>query len=156
MARRRRRTGVAALIGMVLVAATGCGSDGTPTEVVESAAAWAGPARYSFTLESTCGERWLIGTFRVTVDNGAVTAVEGLDEPARAAVAGRDLAFLREQVPTLPGLAAEAARARSAGADLVEVSVDPDAGHVTKVEIDPAKDSVDDESCYSVTDYQVG
>ncbi|GAA1765447.1 hypothetical protein GCM10009681_40620 [Luedemannella helvata] len=146
---------MAALAGMVLVAVAGCGSGGTPTEEIESAAAWAEPARYAFTLESTCGERWLIGTFRVTVDNGAVAAVEGLDEPARRAVEGRDLTFLREVVPTLSGMVDEAARARSAGAETVEVTVDRNTGHVTRINIDPARNSVDDESCYAVTDYEV-
>ncbi|GAA1814491.1 hypothetical protein GCM10009682_39450 [Luedemannella flava] len=151
----RSGAGLAAVAGLVLAAAAGCGSGGSPTEAITSAAAWAPPPRYAFTLYSSCGERWLIGRFGVTVVNGEVSAVEGLDEPARLAVKDRDLKFLREVVPTLSGMAAEAANARANGADVVEVTVDKTDGHLTRVDIDPAKNAIDDESCYTITDYRV-
>jgi hypothetical protein len=149
----RSAAGVLALVGAVLVAVAGCGSKGTDTEVLESAAAWSQPDNYAYTLKSECGERFLIGTFRITVAGGQLTKVDALDEGARNAVQGRDLAFLRESVPTLQGIAAEAARMRAEGADVVEVKVDPVDGHVTSVNIDQYKNAIDDEICYTITDF---
>jgi hypothetical protein len=144
----RSGAGVVALAGVVLVAVAGCGSRGTG---VSEAQAWAEPARYAYTLQSSCGERLLIGRFRVTVERGAVTKAEALDESAASVLEGRK----PDVVPSIGALVAEAAKARADNADKVTVELDPADGHPTKVTIDPYSNAIDDESCYDVTGYTV-
>jgi hypothetical protein len=120
--------------------------------VPASRGGWAEPPAYKFTLTSTCGERALIGRFRVTVASGAVTRTEGLDDAARKALMLR----LSKLVPTLGQLLDEAATARRDGADDVVVHVDPRDGHPTSIRIDPSRDAIDDESCYDISDYSAG
>lgn len=123
--------------------AAGCGDSAPP------AAAWQEPASYTYVLDSACGERALIGRFRITVQDGRVAAAEGLDEPAQ-----RMLATARsETAPTLRQLLDELDRARQAGADVAEVVTDPADGHPTKITIDPSDNSIDDESCYTITEF---
>ena len=59
----------------------------------------------------------------------------------------------KESVPSLEDLLDEAERARSDGADIVEVVSDPKDGHPTSVKIDYDEKAIDDEACYTVTDY---
>src|SRR3712207_7029435 len=49
------------------------------------------------------------------------------------------------------GLLAEAAQAREHGADIVRVTVDPDDGHPTSIEIDHDDNAMDDEACYRIS-----
>jgi hypothetical protein len=124
---------------------SGCGKAGAERTAT---ATWQEPARYSYVLDSTCGERALIGRFRVTVEQGKVTKAEGLDESAQRAVANGT-----GQVPTLRQLLDELARAREAGAHVAELTTDPADGHPTKIMIDPAANSIDDESCYAISEF---
>ena len=153
---------VVALTGCARVPATGGGGASVPAPDAVPAAApasapaakrgWTEPAAYKFTLTSTCGERALIGRFRVTVASGMVTRTEGLDNAARKALMLR----LAKLVPTLGQLLDEAATARRDGADEVVVRMDPADGHPTAIRIDPRRDAIDDESCYDISDYSAG
>lgn len=144
----RGGAGVVGLVCAVLVAVAGCGSRGTG---VSEAQKWAEPARYRYTLYSSCGERLLLGTFRVTVEQSVVTKAEALDESATSVLEGRK----PDVVPSIGGLVAEAVKARADNADKVTVQLDPADGHPTKVMIDQYSNAVDDEACYTVSDYHV-
>lgn len=134
---------MAATLVVATAAQSGCGGPARP-----AAADWQEPAGYSYVLESACGERALIGRFRITVEQGEVTAAEGLDEPGR-----RALPTPGEPAPTLRRLLDEVDRARQQGAAVAEITTDPADGRPTGIRIDPAANSVDDESCYTITDY---
>ncbi|MGH8968965.1 MAG: DUF6174 domain-containing protein [Actinomycetes bacterium] len=107
------------------------------------------PEDYSFTLDSDCGERSLIGRFAVTVRAGEVTMVEGLDEPSRLMIDQG----LSTEIPTISELLDELAQARRDGADRTDVVVDPSDGHPTRIDIDWKLDATDDEACYRISDY---
>ena len=114
-----------------------------------AAAEWAEPAAYSFTLESRCGERMLIGRFHVEVENGVVVGVEGLDDQGRTAAE----VVRSDDLPTLTDLLRLVAQARSDGADEVSLVTDPADGHPVSVEIDWQANAVDDEECYQISDF---
>lgn len=116
------------------------------------APAWSEPAAYTFVLNSTCGERELIGRFRIAVAAGRVTRVDALDGPAEQAVQIRE----GELAPTLAQLMVEVQTARDDGAHLVRTDVDPSDGHPTAVQIDRDADAVDDELCYAISEYKLG
>jgi hypothetical protein len=146
---------VLAAAGVAGCAQTGAGT--APGVSPASAAAsgarsvpgWSEPARYGFVLDSTCGERALIGRFRVAVVGGRVVRTEGLDDAAKRAVKLR----LANLVPTLGQLVAEAQTAREDGAAVARTDVDPVDGHPTAITIDHSTDAVDDESCYLISEY---
>lgn len=155
------------LIGLIALAtiagATGCsdkpaaapgptGSAAAPAAVPASAPAWKEPPVYGFVLDSSCGERNLTGRFRVSVGNGRVTRLEGLDEAGKKAAETTE----SELVPTLGQLLEIAQTARDDGADLVQADVDPADGHPSKLQIDPDSTVDADESCYVVSEYAVG
>lgn len=117
----------------------------------EAPTTWAVPAKYGFTLDSQCGERALIGRFRVTVQDDKVVHTEGLDDAARRALMLR----LADLVPTLRQLEVEAEAARRDGAGVVEIERDPGDAHLTKIKIDPST-AIDDESCYTIEEYTIG
>jgi hypothetical protein len=120
----------------------------TPLPAVSSS--WREPARYSFALDSRCGEQPLIGRFAITVDNGVVTGVTGADDAASAALE----TMSRQAVPTLGDLLEQLAQARQRGAHVADVQFDPGDGHPTRVTIDQSAEAVDDELCYTVSDYR--
>ncbi|WP_210649006.1 DUF6174 domain-containing protein [Nocardioides sp. SYSU D00065] len=99
------------------------------------------PQDYRFVLTSSCGERPLIGRYRVEVRDGAVQSAE----PLQGTVARPELA----DVPTLAGLLDRADQAE-AGAE-VTLAVD-DKGLPSSLNIDPSSEVTDDEECYEVTD----
>lgn len=110
---------------------------------------WHEPARYTFVLDSRCGEQPLIGRFQISVANGTVTAATGLDDAARNALAGGR----RDLIPTLGHLVNELDTAKHTGADIAQADLDPGDGHPTRIIIDPSKTAVDDELCYTISDY---
>jgi hypothetical protein len=112
---------------------------------------WTEPASYQYVLRSNCGERLVLGEYRITVDHGKVTAATGLDETGRRLLSERKPDFL----PTIGALLAEAEQARANGADVVEVTTDPATGQPTKIDIDPVKNATDDEGCYFISDLSV-
>jgi len=139
------------LPAMLLLTLTGaCG--GEPSVMEESPTTWTVPAKYGFTLDSQCGERALIGRFQVTVQDDKVVRAEGLDDAARRALMLR----VADLVPTLRQLEAQAEKARSEGADAVEIERDPFDAHPTKISIDESRNAVDDEECYTIEDYTIG
>jgi hypothetical protein len=141
-------------IGTVLAAAAlaggasaGCGNESGQT----AASTWTEPTRYTYVLDSQCGERLLIGKFRVTVADGVVTDVEGLDESAKAAT---ESPAIMAETPTLAKLVKLVTEAEAEGAHKVKVEYDETDGHPTYVEIDRLKNAIDDEECYRVTEYR--
>jgi hypothetical protein len=132
-------------LAAVTAAFPGCGGNPEPA----AAAAWQEPARYTYELESSCGERALIGRFRITVEHGKVTAAEGLDESGRWFVESAR----SEPAPTLGQLLDQVDRARQQGAAVAEVTTDPADGHPTTINIDPEANAIDDESCFSIAGY---
>lgn len=140
------------IVSAAVLSLTGaaCGASEVPdTPDASTDVTWEEPARYEFTLDSSCGERWLLGRFRVTVKDGEVAEVEGLDEQARGVVSDERG---RESVQTLAQLLDEAAVARQEGADVVEVEMSDD-GHPRRIDVDWDEDAIDDEACYVVSDY---
>lgn len=112
---------------------------------------WQPPDRYAYTLESHCGEQFLIGQVRLWVDSGAVVHAEGLDE------AGQRLAQAPlENLPTLATLVGYYNDAVHAGADRAVLELDPADGHPRRIEIDHNQRAIDDESCFTIDDYEVG
>jgi len=127
------------------------GSAVEPATAASASAAWAaaGADDYAYTLTSSCGERFLYGTYRVTVTGGEITDVVGLDETAERLVGeGRDLS---EDIPTLAELQVRVLDTDKD--DVSEVSFDPTTGFPASVTFDPEPRAVDDEECYVVTDY---
>jgi hypothetical protein len=147
-------TEVAMLGRLILVAAlvqalAACALAPTP-EPTPTPATWTEPAAYSFVLLSQCGERSLIGRFRVRVEGHVTVGFERLDESAMA------FQGTAEDLPTLGRLLDLASEARARGADVVNVTADPVDGHPTRVEIDWQAKAIDDEECYAVSDYAPG
>lgn len=139
------------LPAVLLLTLTGaCGSE--PSVMEQAPTTWTVPAKYGFTLDSQCGERALIGRFQVTVQDDKVVRAEGLDDAARRALMLR----VADLVPTLRQLEAQAEKARSEGADAVEIERDPIDAHPTKISIDESRNAVDDEECYTIEDYTIG
>ncbi len=133
-------------IGLLLVLAVvaACGSS-----VIAGSSDWAEPSRYSFVLDSRCGERALIGRFAVTVEDGLVSDVQALDGDAEAMLKWEG----DGPVPTLGELIVEFDSARSRNADRTEISFDPADGHPILIEIDVSTTAIDDEACYTITEY---
>jgi len=103
------------------------------------------PDSYGYVLTSSCGERGLLGDYRVVVENAEVTAVENLNE---------DYPYDPElsEVPTLADLVD---KARSAAPDaLVELTLD-ESGLPRSLSLDPVPDAIDDEECYRVSDLEI-
>lgn len=110
---------------------------------------WTEPADYSFTIDSQCGERALIGRFRVEVENRAVVSVEGFDEQGRSVAA----IIEPEAVPTLAEMFERVAEARRDNASEVILSTDPADGHPVSVKIDWQANMIDEEECYEISDF---
>jgi hypothetical protein len=100
-------------------------------------------------MESACGELPLTGRFRVTVVTGTVTDAAGLDESSRRSLAG----FPRNLVPTLGQLVQRVTDARRGGAAVAKLDVDPTDGHPVRIEIDPDAHAIDDEQCFTISEY---
>jgi hypothetical protein len=109
---------------------------------------WQPPADYAYTLDSRCGEQLLIGRIRLWVEDGVVVRAEGLDEPGvRLEDAGL------EHLPTLATLVGYYNDAVRTGADTATIETDPADGHPVRIDIDHGRTSLDDESCFVITDY---
>ncbi len=95
-----------------------------------------------FTLTSSCGERGLIGDYRVTVRDEQVRDVDNLDDdyPYEPTLA---------EVPTLQDLADLASSASPD--EVVEYEVDEE-GVPRSLSLDPVPNGIDDEECYEVAD----
>ena len=124
-------------------------ADADPSVTPSGPEAWVEPGAYSYVLESTCGERMLIGRFRITVAGGVVKDAESLLDPPTLPVA-------LEEMPTLGDLLAELEEARRSGAYVATLVSDTVDGHPLEIMIDHDQQTVDDEACYQITDYVVG
>jgi hypothetical protein len=131
---------------LAAMALAACGETG---KTVEAPLAWQEPASYSYVLQSSCGERPLLGRFRITVRNGEVVKAEGVGEADQRSMGSTELS-----PPTLGELLDELAEARSNGAYEAKLTTDPADGHPTGVTIDPIKDAIDDEACYAISYYR--
>ena len=136
----------AAVLAAALLA--GCAAAAQPErDVGRQSQADGQPDTYTYVLDSSCGERSLVGRFRIDVVDGAVVAVKGLDDTGRASVdqGGAD------EAPTIADLLHEAATARRRGADVVVVETTRD-GRPTRITIDGETEAYDDEVCYVISD----
>ncbi len=135
-----------AIVALAACDSSSSGGLGTP-EIAGND--WDVPESYEFKVKSSCGERSLIGLFRIVVQNGYVAEAEGLDESGKALFKSG----LGESIPTLEGLLEEAVEAQQVNADVLQVEFDPSDGHPTRINIDYNKDATDDEACYVITEY---
>jgi len=134
---------------ILLIALAGCGDPGASnSSEASNIPSWQAPDAYEFALDSSCGERSLIGKFRVVVENGSVVEADGLDESGRALFEHG----AEDDVPTLSKLLDQAATAEEEGADVVEVEA-TDEGRPTAIDIDWDSNADDDEACYRITAY---
>jgi hypothetical protein len=148
--RAARAASTAVLTGALLSVTAACGTENENNgQAAPARAAWEEPAAYAYTLESTQGERSLLGKFRVTVRDGAVAKAVGLDDSARRLVARSP-----GQVPTLGALLAELNQAREKNADRAEAAYAAD-GHPERITIDWLENAIDDEALYVISDYDV-
>ena len=146
---RARALSAAVLGGALLSTIAACGSEegGVAPAGARQEAVWEEPAAYTYTLESTQGERALIGRFKVTVRDGEVAEAVGLDDSARRLVAQSP-----DQVPTIGDLLDELDQARQEKADKAEAEHAAD-GHPERITIDWLENAIDDEASYVITDY---
>lgn len=150
-ARRHIQRDMKAAIVLSFLLVAGCAQQ--PQVLISAthpAGEWKEPARYSYVLDSRCGYRPLMGRFQVEVANGRVTRAIGLDEPGRSAVSHPS----RDPVPTIGGLLDELERARKNHAYVATLDRDPADGHPVRITIDQAKDSIDDEACFTISNYR--
>jgi uncharacterized protein DUF6174 len=100
---------------------------------------------YSYTVDAGCGERGgLVGWYRIRVSDGAVTDVWPLGSFSPE--------VSPSAAPTIADLVGEAAQAERAGADKVVVSTSPQ-GYPKRILIDRDTNSIDDEVCYTISDF---
>ncbi|MET9830335.1 DUF6174 domain-containing protein [Streptomyces sp. NPDC006385] len=137
----------AALIGGLICAAAACGT-GTEGVAAQSRAPWREPGSYSYTLLSSGGERTLLGTFRITVRDGAVVEAVGLDDSGRG-VAER----VPDAVPTIGELLDELDQALRDDADEAEAEYAAD-GHPVRISLDWEENAIDDEALYVISAYE--
>lgn len=126
------------LLAVVPVLAAGCGDGSQAPARAGGTQRTELPASYSFDLTSSCGERSLIGSYRVWVEDGRVSKVEP---------AGRTPRPRLDDVPTVADLEAMIDDAETDA--VVEVERD-DEGVLRSVSIDHLPDAIDDEECYEV------
>ena len=111
------RTVVSAVVVAVAVGGCTSGHSGTAASD-ENRLLWrhAEPSSYSFTVVSRCGERAFLGRFAVSVRDGEVIKVEGLDAAARSMI---DHGFAGE-VKSIDDMLVELDAARREDADLAQ------------------------------------
>ncbi|MGI5423469.1 DUF6174 domain-containing protein [Streptomyces sp. CA-179760] len=136
------------LIGGVICAAAGCGTDTRAGTQAPSRAPWQEPASYTYTLRSSEGERSLLGTFRISVRDGAVVRSVGLDDMGR-----RALESAPDAVPTIGELLKELEQARQEDADTAEADYAAD-GHPVLISLDWEENAIDDEARYVISSYE--
>jgi hypothetical protein len=136
----RRTVAQGVLAGVVAWALVACGdaSGGLARTRVDVSTL---PTSYSMVLHADCGERQLLGTFRLVVRDGRVVHAA----PVRLV---RRLGLRLSDFPTLAGLVHKAGHAEE-GAD-VDLRIDR-SGLPTSLRIDHDPRAMDDEECYYVT-----
>ena len=142
------RTAVAMASAMLLL--TSCAQAAHPASVPVAPTPGRPAPSYQYTLTSQCGERSLIGTWHVTVEDDVVTAAE----PLAGTVWHPETAEELEVVPTLADLLARAHRTGAAAPS--ELHVDPETGMPTEIAFEGDPQAIDDEECYRISDYTAG
>ncbi|WP_031480554.1 DUF6174 domain-containing protein [Streptomyces bicolor] len=137
----------AVLIGGLLCAVPACGT-GTNGTREESRPRWEEPGSYTYTLQSSGGERMLLGTIRISVRDSAVVKAVGLDENGLRLVED-----VPDAVPTIGELLGEMEQARRDDADKVEAEYAAD-GRPVRISLDWEENAIDDEALYVISDYQ--
>lgn len=148
---RKTRTYLLVASAGLVLAAVGCEAGSAPAaggDARAKAARWSEPDRYSFRLLSESGERSGLGEYRITVGNGKVVKVIGLDEQARRTVEENP-----QDVPTLGGLLTKVQEARAGQADVAHAVFAAD-GHPAEVHIDWQENAIDDEADYFISEYR--
>ncbi|NUP17622.1 MAG: hypothetical protein HOZ81_16285 [Streptomyces sp.] len=145
--RTARAVSGAVLLGGLLCGVAACGT-GTKGVGTQSRAPWQEPDSYTYTLQSSAGERTLLGTFRITVREGAVAEAVGLDESAR-----RIVKDVPDAVPTIGELLDELEQARRDDADKAEARYAAD-GHPVRISVDWMENAIDDEALYVISAYE--
>ncbi|WP_436528960.1 hypothetical protein [Actinoplanes sp. HUAS TT8] len=138
--RERRAAWLTVAAALTLSACGGISSgtgESTRTAIRDAAAEL--PPRYTYLLTSTCGERALIGTYEIVVDQDR--AVSG--KPADA-----DTNTYVTEFPTIRALLDAALNADAKAG--IEFEADA-AGLPARLSIDPEPDALDDEECYRFT-----
>ncbi|MBD8059377.1 hypothetical protein IC607_10400 [Cellulomonas sp. JH27-2] len=112
-----------------------------------SATSWS-TASYRYTITSSCGERAMLGTYHLTVEDGRITQIEPADPNVQL------IDWYEGDLPTIADLLSRA----QAGGDGApsELVVDPSTGVPTRVAFDGDPNAIDDEECYTITDYRPG
>lgn len=108
-------------------------------------------ASYTYTVDSSCGEQWFIGTFEVTVEDHVVVNAVALESNGQALLDQTGLDY----IPTLDQLVDEYRNAVDRNADRADIEHAPGDGHPTMIDIDWSGGAIDDESCYTITRYDV-
>ena len=113
---------------------------------------WQEAGSYTYTLDSQCGERDVIGTFSITVSDHEVEDASALDESGQALLDSSGLG----QIPTLQQRYDEFWQAQWGAdvADKAEIQHAPVDGHPLIITIDWDADAVDDAACYVISEYQ--
>jgi hypothetical protein len=142
----------AVVLASLLIAACGdetatTGASAAPsTDLEQAEVLWAeeGPASYTMTLESSCGERSGLGIFEVSVTPGTAEArpVKGTHDESIVTTVEDLFAFVEES--------------DALGAEVVDVTYDSVFGFPNSVEVDHRVDAIDDEACYRVEDFTAG
>jgi hypothetical protein len=146
-------TGTRSLLAVAAVLTlAGCaeGPVGSGTARRTASTSWQQPARYEYTLTSSCGETLLFGSFQLTVTDGEVTRAVHLDKEDQSVITKLKL----ERLPTLNDLLDQYEAAARNGAYLATAEFDPSDGHPTRIGIDGAREVMDDEACYQISDYR--
>lgn len=141
----------AVLAGGLLCAVAACAAEAAPSArpaPSQERGSWREPASYTYTLQSSEGERALIGTFRITVRDGTVAGAVGLDDSGRRVVED-----LPGAVPTIGELLGELEQARRDDADRAEALYAAD-GHPVRISVDWEENAVDDETLYVISAYE--
>ena len=138
------RAGATAVVVAGLL--VGCAADGPIPGATDARDTWAqhGPTSYAYTLTAGCGERALTGTYRVTVTDGEVSAVEPLDKTAEWS-----LPAAAEHVPTVSELLDRIVALPAQQVPDVAFAED---GVPTVVFLDNDPTAIDDEECYEISD----
>ncbi|WP_128430980.1 DUF6174 domain-containing protein [Streptomyces cyaneus] len=148
-ARARAVSQVALIAGMICaVAACGTETSASSAAPAPTRVTWQEPAAYTYTLHSSGGERALLGTFRITVHDGAVAKAVGLDDSGR-----RVAEDIPEAMPTIGALLDELDRARRDDADAAEAEYAAD-GHPVRISLDWEENAIDDEALYVISAYE--
>ncbi|MFI2754074.1 DUF6174 domain-containing protein [Cellulomonas sp. P22] len=140
--------GVLALAGCTASGETGADpGDLTAADVAQARERWeqGGWQDYSYVLEGTCGEQQLVGRWAARVVDGAVAEVAATTPGGWTPTSDR-----YGDIPTVPALF-DRLDAAVAGDGIVQATFSPHVGYPMALVLDPMPDSVDDETCLTVS-----